>query len=223
MELKDIIAANSAAFEGMDGIDTTVTALSAKLKEVGYNLVIDDAKNPTMIPKGRFDELIGQKNQFKSQAEEHAKELEALKKAAKGNDELTAQIQALQEKSAEWEKKHAETVMNGEAKLAAMKFNAHDAGDVLNFIDKSKLKYEDGVVKGLDEQIKALQESKSYLFKSVEQPKNPPLPNMGGSPQFQQKGVDNPWSKKTLNLTKQWEIMESNPALAEQLKASAEN
>jgi hypothetical protein len=135
------------------------------IKEKGLNLILDNKEKPEYIPKSRFDEVIGSKNELKTQVTEISSQLEALKKSAKGNEELTNQINELQKKNGDWEGKYKDTLVSSAIKVEAMKFKAKDPADVIAFLDKSKLEIsEDGTIKGLDEQLKKLQESKPYLF-----------------------------------------------------------
>ena len=64
------------------------TQIETVITEKNLNLIIDDKEKPNFIPKARFDEVIGSKNQYKTQASELTSELETLKKSAKGNAEL---------------------------------------------------------------------------------------------------------------------------------------
>ena len=55
--------------------------------------------------------------------------------------------------------------------------DAHDAALVMGLLDRSKLKLENGKIKGLDEQLGELRKSKSFLFapKQEDKPKPPPI------------------------------------------------
>ena len=66
---------------------------------------------------------------------------------------------------------------NGERKSFAIekelfKVKAKDNKDVLNNLDLNKIEYKDGVLSGLDEQLKEIKEKKSYLF-DLEQESKP--------------------------------------------------
>jgi hypothetical protein len=63
-------------------------------KLAGKKLIFDDG---TLIPKHRLDEVIGQRDTFKVLSEQSEKDLKSLKTAARGNEELTAKIESLQE------------------------------------------------------------------------------------------------------------------------------
>jgi len=139
--------------------------VEATVKEKGLNLILDNKEKPDYIPKNRFDEVIGSKNELKTQVSELSTQLETLKKSAAGNEALTKQIEDLQKKNGDWEGKYKETLISGAIKVEALKIKAKDPNDVIAFLDKSKLEIgDDGSIKGLDEQLKKLTESKPYLF-----------------------------------------------------------
>ena len=110
------------------------------------------------IPKAKFDEVILQKNTYKTQSDELNTQLVALKKASKGNETLTQQITDLQGKLQEAETKNKDISITSAIKMAAIKANAVDPDVVSMFIDKTKvITNEDGSIKeGLEDQIKGL-------------------------------------------------------------------
>ena len=135
------------------------------VKEKGLNLILDNKEKPEYIPMSRFQEVVGSKNEWKTQAGELTSQLETLKKSVKGNEELTKTIEELQKKNGDWEGKYKDTLLTGAIKVEALKLKAKDPTDIIAFLDKTKLEIsEDGTIKGLDEQLKKLAESKPYLF-----------------------------------------------------------
>ncbi|MDF2884736.1 MAG: hypothetical protein K0R54_5306 [Clostridiaceae bacterium] len=132
--------------------------------KLGDTKIIKDDGN--FIPKSRFDEVNQQKNNFKTQNDELNTQLEALKKSNKGNEELTKQITELQGKLQDAETKNKDISITSAIKMAAIKANAVDPDVVSMLIDKAKvITNEDGSIKeGLEEQIKNLAQSKTYLF-----------------------------------------------------------
>ncbi|BAQ11312.1 methyl-accepting chemotaxis protein scaffolding protein [Bacillus sp. OxB-1] len=120
-----------------------------------------------MIPKSRLDEKIDEVKDLKDQLKDRDGQLEELKKVdAKG---LQAKIDELQDANEttkkDYEAKLKETQLSGAVKLA-LAGKVHDADLVASLIDSKTIELDaDGnVTKGLDEQLKTLQESKSFLF-----------------------------------------------------------
>jgi hypothetical protein len=149
------------------------------VKEKGINLIVDNKEKPEYIPKTRFDELIGSKNELKAQVGELTNQLETLKKSAIGNEDLTKKIEELQKANEGWENKYRHSNITSQIKVVAMKEKARDYEDLIRFMDVDKLELSDeGTVKGLDEQLKALRENKPYLFEMTES--NQPKPNQNG-------------------------------------------
>jgi predicted nuclease with TOPRIM domain len=160
------------------------------------------------IPKDKFNELL-----------EDKKALKEMKEQAKGNDELTMQITALETQLQENETKINDLRTTAAIERELLKANAKFPDLLLGKFDKSKVEVlEDGTVRGLDDQIKTVKESYKDLFgewKIVGKP-----PGKGGSnPDPDTK--NNPWKRDSINLTEQGRILRENPELAKTLKASA--
>lgn len=138
-----------------------------------------------MIPKSRFDEVNQAKKDLEKQIADRDKQLEELKKIdAEGLQAKITELQNANEAAKkDFEAKLKETQLNSALKLA-LAGKVHDADLVATLIDKEKIELgEDGnITKGLDEQIKSLQESKSFLFvpeKEPTKPKGTRIPDLG--------------------------------------------
>lgn len=103
------------------------------------------------------------------QLKQRDKDLKDLKDKAKGSEELQQKLTDLQSKY-DTEKSDFETKLKDTQLFSALKLalagKVHDADLVTSLIDKATIELDaDGnVTKGLDEQLKTLQESKSFLF-----------------------------------------------------------
>jgi Phage minor structural protein GP20 len=149
------------------------TKLEEVIKEKNINLIVDDKEKPSFIPKTRFDEVIGTKNELKTQVGALSNELETLKKSAKGNEELTKAIEELQSKNQDWENKYNKNLIDNAVKLEALHNKALDPTDLSKFLDYTQLQLDEtGAVKGLTEQIAKLKETKGYLFEVAKQANN---------------------------------------------------
>lgn len=124
------------------------------------------------IPKRRFDEVNEEKKSLDKALQDRDKQLEQLNKSTGDVDELMKQIKALQEDNKTATAEHKAEVKQlkinnavDAALLGAKVKNTTAVKALLKDLDKAELA-EDGTIKGLDEQIKALQESDSYLFET---------------------------------------------------------
>lgn len=171
------------------------------------------------IPKARFDEVNEAKKQLDEQVKERDKQLETLKKSTSDVEGLKTKIEELQtaNKAAktDYETKLKDVQFSNAIKLAVAS-DAQDVDLVAGLFDKSKLILgDDGKITGLDDQLKALKESKAFLFKQGKPPAYNPNGGDGGNP------VQNPFKKETFNLTEQGKLLKENPAQAKALAAEA--
>lgn len=128
--------------------------------------------------KDGLEQVRTELNQVKSQVTERDQQIETLKSSAGDNEGLKQQIADLQEQNRKKDQDHKEEIRNLKLDAAirsAIGNSAQDTELVAGLIDKAKLLLsEDGKVTGLDEQVKALRESKKFLFK--EDPAPDPKP-----------------------------------------------
>ena len=172
------------------------------------------------VPKETYNSLAESKKQLEKDIADRDRQLEELKKI--DADGLKSKIEQLQNDNKAAKEKYdadmKDMTLTNAIKLAVAG-QVHDEGLVAGLVDKSKLILgDDGKVTGLDEQVKSLKESKSFLFKE----KGPE--GTGGSKGNGGKGKPgekNPWSKEHFNLTEQGKILREDPERAAQLKAAA--
>ena len=170
------------------------------------------------VPKSRFNEVNEEKKTLQTTIADRDKQLETLKKNSGDAESLKKQIEQLQadNKKAkdEAEAKLKDLQYANAIKLAIVE-KAQDVDIVSGLFDKTKLILgEDGKVTGLEEQLKALEKEKPFLFKQQNQ--NPYNPNGG-----QGGGSKNPFAKETWNLTEQGKLFMSNPEQARAMAAAA--
>lgn len=130
------------------------------------------------IPKTRFDEVNEAKKNAEALVKERDKQLEEVKKSTGDNEELKKQIEALQEANktakAQYEADIKQMQVTNAVQSALKDAGAKNVTAImalLTGLDKAELG-EDGSVKGLAEQIQALQKSDSYLF-NIQEPQTP--------------------------------------------------
>src|SRR5699024_10311994 len=125
--------------------------------------------------------LTNERDGLKSQLDERDQQLVDLQKNSKNVDDLNEQIKQLQsdnkKANEEWQNKLATQTKNFKIETALREAKAKNVKAVLPFIDTKKVTVDGDSLKGLDDQIKAIQQSDSYLF---EESKPEPKINIGG-------------------------------------------
>lgn len=138
------------------------------------------------VSSERFQEINEAKKKAEQDVKDRDNQIEEIKKSAGDNEELRKQIEQLQRTSKEAEQKYQEelndTKLTNAIKMAIVG-KTHDEDLVAGLFDKSKLVLsDDGKVVGIDEQLKSIKESKSFLFKEEQKPDKPGFHKVGGNP-----------------------------------------
>lgn len=130
-----------------------------------------------------------QATQYQEQLEKNQNELNDFKANAKGNEDLTKQLEDLQSKFDEIktssEQQIADLKKSSAIDLALTQAGAKNIKAAKALLDSESLELTDEGLKGLDEQLVALKESDGYLFGSNEPvPPNPEgkKATFGGNP-----------------------------------------
>ncbi len=134
------------------------------MKENGES--IESAKTSM---QSQIDEITKDRDGLKAQIADSAKQLQELSKAAKDNEELTAKITELQEAEKAAAEAHKtemkELKVNTAVDKALTEAGAKNSKAVRALLDLTKAELdEDGTVKGLSDQIKALQKAEDSKF-----------------------------------------------------------
>lgn len=119
-----------------------------------------------------------QATQYQEQLEKNQNELNDFKANAKGNEDLTKQLEDLQSKFDEIktssEQQIADLKKSSAIDLALTQARAKNIKAAKALLDSESLELTDEGLKGLDDQLAALKESDGYLFGQSEQvPPNP--------------------------------------------------
>jgi hypothetical protein len=207
-------------------------SLQELLGEELYNQVLEKAgdkkiaivSDGSWFPKAKFDVVNDDNKDLKQQLKDRDFQLEELGKKAKGNEVLEKQIKDLQ-------KQNDDAAKDYQAKLDKQAFDfaleralgsaqAKNPKAVKALLNIDSIKLDGEQLLGLEDQLKALKESDSYLF-TEEQPPGlrgrTPVPPPGNNPP----AAKNPWSKEHFNLTEQGRILKEDPELAKQYQAQA--
>ena len=128
-------------------------------------LIVNDG---TYIPIDKFNEANESKKEYKKQLEERDKQLEVLKIKATGNEELTKQFEELKLKNEEatkqYEEKLKKQTFDFKLESELMKAKGKNTKAIKALLDESKIIVDGDNLIGLEEQLKNLQNSDSYLF-----------------------------------------------------------
>ncbi|EAG2193358.1 scaffolding protein [Listeria monocytogenes] len=135
--------------------------------EVINKVMAENGKDVTAA-KQQLSEVEAERDGLKSQLTQRDKDIDDLKKDSGTGEELKKQIEDLQQKNKDLESDYqseiAETKKNSAIELALAGAKARNPKAVKALLDNDKLELTDEGLKGLDEQLGALQESDAYLF-----------------------------------------------------------
>ncbi len=154
-------------------------------EEVAKNVMALHGRTVTQL-NAQLATVENERDTAKEQLETNQTELDALKKAAEGNEELTTKLEEYQQKLNEAEQSAktalAEKDKDFAIKLALKEANALDEGIVLNLLDRDTIKVTEQGVQGLNEQLESLKAEKNFLFKQEEPAQPTPKIVAGGNP-----------------------------------------
>jgi hypothetical protein len=136
------------------------------------NHVLIDKKEGEWLPKDKFNTVNDDNKELKKQLKDRDDQLKDLGEKAKGNDDLTKQIEDLKadnkkvadEYQAQLDKQAFDHTL--EKSLTGAK--AKNPKAVKALLDTEKIKLDGESLLGLDDQLKSLKESDSYLFETEE-------------------------------------------------------
>jgi chromosome segregation ATPase len=175
--------------------------------------------------KDEADKAKEDAEELKGQLSDRDKQLKDLSKKAEGNEDLQNQIKKLQDDNEkvkdDYEHKLTEKTFDFSLEKALADAKAKNLKAVKALLNKEAIKLDGDKLLGLEEQLKALQESDGYLF-GEEQPAG--LKGRQAHPPGQKDPYaqgKNPFKKESFNLTEQARLLKENPDLYKQLKAQA--
>lgn len=188
-----------------------------KLKHIRYA----DLSEGEYVSKGKYDTAVAEKENLAGQVKTLNTTISDLKKNNADNETLQTTIANLQ-----GELKKQQTANEEITKTYALKEQLAKQGvtdpDYLIYkaggLDKFTFDKE-GKPVGVEEAVKPYKDdaAMAHLFKQ-EQPPKPPYQPQGGTGG---NGAENPFAKETFNLTKQGELLKSNPEQAKAMAAAA--
>lgn len=179
------------------------------MAEVGKTITkaqkLDEVQAQLDAAKAQVDDLNGQIN-------DRDQQLTDLKKAAGDNDELKNKLQKLQDDNAaaksNYEDKIQEITKNSKLDMALMQAGARNPKAVKALLDSDVISVDGDNLIGLDEQLKALQESDAYLFQDNEEKKSGITITTGGNANGH---LSSAKSLTDLTLAEQMELYRTDP------------
>ena len=156
----------SQLLAGLDDstIEKVEQTIKSNAKELDAKLFID-GDGEHYVPHARFDEVVNQRESANSSIKDYQAQIEELGKQVEAGSQAETTINDLKSKL------EAQTQLSKRATIETrlhplVKDSIAPVSDLLEFLDIEKiLVNEDGTVSGLDEQLKSVRESRSYLFK----------------------------------------------------------
>lgn len=144
--------------------------------DVDKQKVIDtvEENNSGMVPRSRLNDKNAEIKDLKEELSNRDKQIADLEKSVDNDSELQKELDKLKNENTDWQEKYQQSQLNNAIKLGVAK-DANDPNDILAFINKDGLELQDdGNVKGLDDALESLRESKPYLFADTKKTGNTP-------------------------------------------------
>ncbi len=163
------------------------------------------------IPKDKF-------NALNEQLKTANNTIDDLKKSNKDNEALQTKVGEYETKVKDYEKQIQDMQFNYALEGALKGANARNIKAIKALLDLDKVSIDGDNLIGLEEQLKGLKESDSYLFGA--DTLNGREPNKDTNT-IDPSMKNNPWKKETFNLTDQGKIFKENPEQARQLMSQA--
>ena len=208
----------------MDWLKELLKKVGIEIEEAKLDGLIGDIGKELpkrFIPKDKYNETAEAKKKLEADLAARDAQLEQLKQAAGNSEELKKQIEQLQAENKkageEWQTKVAKMQMDFAVERALTTAKAKNPKAVKALLDMDKVKLDGDKLLGLDEQLKELQKSDSYLFGDS----TPGKVGSGTNPPGAGNAEANPWKKDNWNLTMQGKILKEDPAKATRMKAEA--
>lgn len=146
-----------------------------ELKALGLNddqvnkIVEDYGKN--YVSKAQFNQKNEELKTIKEELKKSNGDLETLRKNNKDNEALVKQIDGLKAEAktrqTEYDSKIKQMQIDAIVDRSLLKAKAKNAKAVKALLDLEKAEVDGETIKGLDDQLKKLQESDSYLFEAT--------------------------------------------------------
>lgn len=160
--------------EFLKGLGLEAETIDKIMSEYGKTVAAKDAK---------IELMESEKTELAENLKQRDADLKDLTKKAAGNEDLKKQLDEMTSnyKTAKDEADaRVMEIQKSSAIKLALSNKVHDVDIVTSQLDLDKITVDGDEVKGLDEQVTALQESKGFLFVESTEPQEPNTPSITG-------------------------------------------
>lgn len=196
-------------------IDAANASEPDKLKHIRYA----DLSDGEYVSKDKYTAVLGENENLSGQIKTLNATIAELKKNNSGNEKLQNTITALQDDLKKQQEENMRIVKTSALKEKLSKEGVVDpdyliykAGGIDNFtFDKKNNPV------GVSDIVQSYKKDDTFAYLFKQEPKKPPYnPKSGG-----EDNADNPFAEETFNMTKQGELLKSNPEQARAMAAAA--
>lgn len=197
-----------------------------KDSDIDINSILVNSEDNEYVPRERLNDKQSRIKALENQLDERDDQIKQLKEDTQATEELQDKIDNLQKKNKktreEYEQKLQKERKENAIEVALASDKARNTQAVKALLDQDKIEVEeDGSVKGLEDQLKEIKESESYLF-DTEEDEGPTRSGSevegGGNMEGPE---ENPFKDKNKNATKQGELIQNQPEVARSLIQAA--
>lgn len=159
--IDDIVTQHAEALTGIN-VKDTLAPITAKLGELGYDVIFNNKSKAEFVPSSRLGEVVSQRDTFKTQVEALNAQLKTLQENSE-SDSLKTELQKMVDKNTQLITSLETTKVDTAILLEARE--ANDPNDVLAFINKKNIKTDSkGNLVGVKEEVARIKKEKPYLF-----------------------------------------------------------
>ncbi|CZR99173.1 Phage minor structural protein GP20 [Clostridioides difficile] len=153
-------------------------------KDKENKLLLDNIKSPRYVERTELENANKEIKEYKKQMGDRDKQLNDLQGKVKDNKELSDEIESLKNANKEIresaEKEIEVLKFNTAFERVIESYNPRNSKALAALINKDNISFVDGKFIGLDEQIKAYQQSDSYLFNNEKNKGDDEIGGTGG-------------------------------------------
>ena len=169
-DFSEILTEHADAFAGDEKVADTFNGLSTKLKDLGYDVLINKREAAEYVPAHRLNSTVAERENYKAQLEQTRGELAKMQANAGVPDDVKTQLGQLIETNNELLKQLEQS--NIQFEIVALANDAIDPVDIVKFVDMEKIKLDKSgkVASGAKEEVERIRTERPYLFGKTKTP-----------------------------------------------------